>query len=136
MTVEELTEKKRTEQQAAKAKAEVKSHTDLGLGEEFLDLVRSRAAAAESEAEMKALKDELNKQIAALLVSKNVDKCRADVYKVAIMVGETRTLSREKLLLAGVSLQVLEESTNVTPWSSVRVTDTTKPRERKEPKEA
>ena len=133
MTIEQLTEKKRIEQQAAKSQAEVKSYSDLGLSDDFLGLVRSRAAAAESEAEMKALKDGLNKEITALLAAKNVDKCRADIYKVAIMVGETRTLSREKLLLSGVSLQTLEESTNVTPWSSLRVTDTTKPRKTKEP---
>ena len=133
MTIEQLTEKKRIEQQAAKSQAEVKSYSDLGLSDDFLGLVRSRAAAAESEAEMKALKDGLNKEITALLAAKNVDKCRADIYKVAIMVGETRTLSREKLLLSGVSLQTLEESTNVTPWSSLRVTDTTKPRKAKEP---
>lgn len=90
--------------------------------EELLDLCERREAASEAIDNAQSEKDTLSSQIGTELALRGVNKLPVGPFDCAIVDADRRTLNKLRLIEKGVDPDLLDECSDVSHSTSVRVT--------------
>ena len=89
--------------------------------ERLADLVNQRVVLKEKEEGLEVEKGELNDQIEDLMAATGLTGVRSGGWRVDLVSGTSRHISKELLLANGVRPAVIEKATTEKAWTAVRV---------------
>ena len=90
---------------------------------DFADLIKNRQALDAELKELNKKKKELNDSIPGLMATVDVKSVFCNGWKVTMTETSRRTLKKDKLLTLGVSPEVIDNATDETFFTQLRVSE-------------
>jgi len=99
------------------------SRHEILVENEFANLISDRQQLYAQKKEWEADLKDINEQITGLMATLDNKAVLCDGWKVTLATGLKKTLKKELLITAGVSVEQIEEATIETPYTRLTVSE-------------